>query len=154
MSVDFRLVSASLRELDRLIHEQGFREDLYYRINGMRVVIAPLRERQDIPELIKKLLQQLSPNEPKQLSSEAMRAVAGYRWPGNVRQLQQALKVAAILGADSPCIEIDHFSPDLQQVLRPCISQSAPSTLQAIEWDVIQNTLRQYNGNMSATAKA
>jgi transcriptional regulator of acetoin/glycerol metabolism len=69
--VDFRLVSASLRELDRLIHEQGFREDLYYRINGMRVVIAPLRERQDIPELIKKLLQQLSPNEPKQLSSEA-----------------------------------------------------------------------------------
>ena len=54
--MDFRLVSASLRELDRLIHEQGFREDLYYRINGMRVVIAPLRERQDIPELIKKLL--------------------------------------------------------------------------------------------------
>ncbi|EPN6725223.1 MULTISPECIES: sigma 54-interacting transcriptional regulator [Pseudomonas] len=76
MSVDFRLVSASLRELDRLIHEQGFREDLYYRINGMRVVIAPLRERQDIPELIKKLLQQLSPNEPKQLSSEARRRSA------------------------------------------------------------------------------
>jgi len=163
--IDVRLVSASHRDLESLIEHEGFREDLFYRINGLRIVLPPLRARQDVPQLVERLLAEMSPTvrTPKRLSDRALRAVLDYRWPGNVRQLQQALKVAVILSEDEPVIEIEHFPPDLQRTLRPAQPGTPDSggaaclednrTLQSIEMEAIQQALRRNGGNLSATAK-
>jgi transcriptional regulator of acetoin/glycerol metabolism len=154
ISLDLRLISASLHELDGLIQRGGFREDLYYRINGLRVTLPALRDRRDIAEMVQTLLQRESTSVPKQLSSEALQAVLSYHWPGNVRQLQQALKVAAILSGDASVIEFGDFPPDLRRTLHPGPTGGRNGTLQDLQREAIQRTLKQHQGNMSATAKA
>ncbi|WP_437882775.1 sigma-54-dependent Fis family transcriptional regulator [Pseudomonas sp. LRF_L74] len=154
IALDLRLVSASLHPLEELIGQGGFREDLYYRINGLRVTLPALRERRDVAQLVQTLLRREVPDRPKRLSAEAQQAVLGYHWPGNVRQLQQALKVAAILSGEAVEIELGHFPPDLLQALRPTPASAHGGTLHALEREAIQQALRQHQGNMSATAKA
>jgi transcriptional regulator of acetoin/glycerol metabolism len=154
IALEFRLVSASLRELDALIQTGTFREDLYYRINGLRVVLPALRERENIDQLIVTLLHQQSPEMPKQLSEQALQALIGYHWPGNVRQLQQALKVAVILSADRAVIELDDFPPDLRRQLHPASCPGRSGLLFNMERELIQQELQKHQGNMSATAKS
>ena len=154
VQLNIRLISASHRNLEALMRNNQFREDLYYRINGLRVVLPPLRTRQNISGLISTLLTQLSPNEPKTIATETLSKLLSYQWPGNVRELQQALKVACILSGNAPEIMIDHFSPDLQSKLSDK-SEREPlqhSPLRRQERETIRLSLARNNGNISATA--
>ncbi len=99
IDVDIRVVAATNKSLEREVKEGKFREDLFYRLNVIKIDVPPLRERpEDIPLLITHFLNKYArPNEPpKKVSPEAMERLLGYRWPGNIRQLENAIERAAV----------------------------------------------------------
>jgi transcriptional regulator with GAF, ATPase, and Fis domain len=99
--VDVRIISATNRDLARLVEEGRFREDLLYRINVLEVRLPPLRERrEDVPELVRHFLDLQAREagaEPKTVSDEALALLVGYDWPGNVRQLRNEVRRAVAL---------------------------------------------------------
>ncbi len=100
---DARLIAATNRDLEAMVEEQGFRSDLYYRLNVFPVCISPLRERpEDIPPLVRHFVQQFSRRMNKAIptiSPETMAALVRHPWPGNVRELQNIIERAVILSA-------------------------------------------------------
>jgi DNA-binding NtrC family response regulator len=117
--VDVRLICATHRDLQTLAGEGGFRQDLYYRINVLRLVLPPLRERgKDILYLAEQLLERQLERLQKQkmiLSPRAIQAITTYQWPGNVRELEHAIERAVIL-TDGPEIENEALGIDLELV--------------------------------------
>jgi Nif-specific regulatory protein len=105
VKVDVRLISATHRDLERLIAEGRFREDLYYRLNVFPITMPPLRERpSDIPLLVEHFLQKFSQLNGKVVTSvepRALAALASYPWPGNVRELENVIERAMILVSGS-----------------------------------------------------
>ncbi|GGB78867.1 sigma-54-dependent Fis family transcriptional regulator [Marinobacterium zhoushanense] len=91
--IDLHVITATHRDLKQLIAQGGFREDLYYRISGVRVELPALRERADRSELIEKILQELSES-PVRLSPDVQQILGSYPWPGNIRQLKNVLQFA------------------------------------------------------------
>jgi len=112
--VDVRVIAATSRDLSQLVREDSFREDLYYRLNVMHILVPPLRERQDdIPLLIASFLQRFNRKFGKAiegLDGAAQAALASYAWPGNVRELENAMERAMIL-SDGPLLGLDGFPP-------------------------------------------
>jgi len=112
LRVDVRIVAATNQELEQLVREKGFREDLYYRLNVVPIQLVPLRERsEDIPLLADFFLKKTSAEleiPPKQIDGEAMQFLMGYSWPGNVRELENTIKRAIILSAD-PLLTVADF---------------------------------------------
>ena len=110
-SVDVRLVAATHRNLKQLAAEGRFREDLYYRLNVVELIIPPLRERgSDIIEIAQVLLEKTCQRlhvEPVSFDDDSLAAMLAYRWPGNVRELENAIERAVILA------EGNTISPDL-----------------------------------------
>jgi two-component system NtrC family response regulator len=99
LEVDVRVVTATNRDLEKETREGRFREDLFYRLNVIKIDVPPLRERsEDIPLLITHFLNKYSrPGEPpKRMSPEAMSMLLAYRWPGNVRELENAIERASV----------------------------------------------------------
>ncbi|RTL35429.1 MAG: sigma-54-dependent Fis family transcriptional regulator [Burkholderiales bacterium] len=92
--VDFRLICASHRHLPDDVAAGRFREDLFYRLNGLTLTLPPLRERSDLPALVQKLLQAESPDRALRVDAAVMAAFLSRRWPGNVRQLVHVLRTA------------------------------------------------------------
>ena len=111
--VDVRLLAATHRDLEKMVAEQGFREDLYYRLKVMEVQLPPLRERgDDIERLARHLLQKAAAKLNRsglKLSERALAAIRAHAWPGNVRELANALERAVIL-CDGPAIEPEHLA--------------------------------------------
>jgi DNA-binding NtrC family response regulator len=108
---DFRLVAATNRDLKEEVGAGRFRKDLFYRINGVKVVIPPLRERpEDIPLLVEHFSKQL-PNQ-KRLTPEALRALNQYEWPGNVRELHFAVERASLL-SEHDLIDTADLPPEI-----------------------------------------
>ena len=101
-TVDVRVISATNKDLEKMIGEGGFREDLFYRINIVQLRIPPLRERRkDIKVLAKHFLDKFSAERgirEIQFSSEAMKDILSYDWPGNVRELENAIERAVVMG--------------------------------------------------------
>jgi two-component system response regulator PilR (NtrC family) len=99
--IDVRVISATNRELDKLVGENAFREDLYYRLNVIPVHVPPLRERrEDIGLLANHFLKKYSPAAGKsilRINAQCLEALAGYEWPGNVRQLENTIERAVAL---------------------------------------------------------
>ncbi|MCC6623837.1 MAG: sigma 54-interacting transcriptional regulator, partial [Deltaproteobacteria bacterium] len=125
VSVDVRIVSATHRDLAELITRGAFREDLYYRLNVIRIDVPPLRERpDDIPVLIEHFLARRAagPDAALQLDDQALRACLRFPWPGNVRQLENEITRAALL-AESGVVRLRDLSPELQS---PPASATAP----------------------------
>ncbi|GAB4235397.1 MAG: sigma-54 dependent transcriptional regulator [Methyloligellaceae bacterium] len=112
VKVDFRLISATNQDMIKLVHDGRFREDLYYRLNVFPVWVPPLRERvEDIPDLVNHFITRFSAEEGKRidaLAPEALKMLQSYPWPGNVRQLENAVFRAVVL-ADSPTLTIAEF---------------------------------------------
>ncbi len=110
--VDFRLISATNRDMIALVKEGKFREDLYYRLNVFPIWVPPLRERKaDIPELARHFLTQFAAEEGRRIDGfddAAMQLLQSYSWPGNVRQLENAIFRAVVL-ADGPKLTVDEF---------------------------------------------
>jgi len=117
--VDVRLICATHRDLQLLSHEGEFRQDLYYRINVLRLSLPPLRERgKDILQLAEKLLEQQVEAQrcgPRNLSPKAIQAITTYKWPGNVRELEHAIERAVVL-SDTEEIDNEALGIDLELV--------------------------------------
>jgi transcriptional regulator of acetoin/glycerol metabolism len=107
IKVDFQLISASHRNLLDLVQRGLFREDLYYRLNGIEINLPPLCERADVLPLIQHLLESES-DDPPSISAEARHVLLNYAWPGNIRQLRHVLQMAIALcdGQEIRCVHL------------------------------------------------
>jgi DNA-binding NtrC family response regulator len=154
VSVDVRVVATTNRDLDRECGQRNFRSDLLYRLGGVRLLLPPLRKRpEEIPSLIEHFIARFGPENPVPVTSASPRAVEllrAYSWPGNVRQLRNAIHRGCLL-ARSPRLEPD----DLPPLAEPSALRAAdqPRTLDEIERRVILETLREFGGNKTAAAE-
>jgi DNA-binding NtrC family response regulator len=152
VSTDIRLLCATNRNLDQMVKEGLFREDLLYRINTIHIEVPPLRERSnDILVLTEFFLKKYSYKYNKQgirINQAAMDKLLRYPWPGNVRELQHAIEKAVIL-SDKDILSPDDFFTQNKPGFSPY--NSAP-TLEEMEKQLIQQALDRNNGNFSAAA--
>ena len=157
VALDFSLVCATHRQLREEMQAGRFREDLYYRINGLTLLLPPLRERSDQSALIGRLLGALAPGQALQLAPELVTAFLHFSWPGNLRQLANGLRTAcALLDEGETTIDWQHLPDDLAQDLR---QKSAPADLgldgplRAQSARTMERVLQQCNGNVSEAAR-
>jgi NtrC-family two-component system response regulator AlgB len=112
--VDVRVIAATNRNLDEAMKEGAFREDLYYRLNAVRLKLVPLRERpEDIPMLIQHFLEKFGKGNDVNLSTDAMKALRSYRWNGNVRELEHVIERAVLL-AQNGTIDPSHLPEEVR----------------------------------------
>jgi transcriptional regulator with PAS, ATPase and Fis domain len=114
---DVNLICATHRNLRELMDQRVFRDDLYYRINGISVKLPPLRERTDLVALCQKILRELSPSRPLALHGQLRQAFLHYSWPGNLRQLNNVLKTATVLVENETEITSAHLPDDFLEEL-------------------------------------
>ena len=159
--VDVRLISATNRDIDEMVADRRFREDLYFRIKGVTITIPPLRERRgDIPLLAYYFLRQMSEKYDKPIDTidpEAQNQLTAYHWPGNVRQLRSTVENMVVLSQENKLTV-----RDLPADVRPAGAASTTAggmgdlnglTLEQIEKAAIQNALTNNSGNRELTAK-
>jgi DNA-binding NtrC family response regulator len=152
--VDVRVVCATHRDLEQMVHQGDFREDLMFRINTFEVHIPPLRERvDDIGELAQNLLTRFraaAATHARPLSDEVLEALAGHVWPGNVRELANVIEHAAILCDELP-LQVEHLPRRFDS--RRLRKEAAPKSLRDIEMLAIEESLERHDGNKSAAAE-
>jgi len=189
IKVDVRIVAATNADLLKMVKEGAFREDLYYRLNVIAVQLTPLRERpDDIPPLVQSFLRKFSERDPGSgtrdprpaeltsrgvrtpdprlriptVSQEAMRRLMAHPWPGNVRQLENAIERALALLAGRTQIEVTDLPPDLQppeqDLARPAIDLpeggvDLPAVIAQIEKGLIDRALARTDQNRGAAAR-
>jgi DNA-binding NtrC family response regulator len=145
-----------------MVAEGNFREDLYYRLNVIPIELPPLRDRRDdIPLLSKHFFEKFAPDTPMHLSQGAMRAMMAYAWPGNVRQLENAIERAVALSGGRPEITTADLPPEVQATPQatstpfvefPEEGLDMPTYLAAIERDLIYRALDRTQGNRNKAA--
>ncbi|MBN3723017.1 sigma-54-dependent Fis family transcriptional regulator [Burkholderia sp. Ac-20379] len=161
--VDLRIVCATHRDLRAMIADQRFRDDLYYRINGLAVTLPPLAQRSDLPELVRRVLARLARAEamPPRVSNAVLAAFARCRWPGNLRQMTNVLRTAGMLADNAPEIDLEHLPEDFwldcpdgaaEWATSPAACAAA-TTLDAQQASLIDGTLARHQGNVSAAAR-
>ncbi|MCF6239734.1 MAG: sigma-54 dependent transcriptional regulator [Bacteroidales bacterium] len=152
--VDIRLVSATNRDISKMIEEGSFREDLFYRINTISIEIPPLRERDnDIILLAEYYLHQYVEKYQKKalkISNKAKHKLLNYQWPGNVRELQHCIEKAVIL-AENHILDENSFSLNQQIAVKQ--NNLDNLTLEEMEKNMILVNIDKEKGNMSAVAK-
>jgi formate hydrogenlyase transcriptional activator len=153
--VDVRIVAATHRDLEGMILEKLFRSDLYYRLNVFPIYIPPLRERpEDIPLLVQHFVQQAARQMCKKIDTipaETMEALARYRWPGNIRELENVIERAVIL-SPGPVLRL---SPrDLNSRVPPDQSADRYQTLEEVERNHILRTLKETRWILSGPSGA
>ncbi len=158
IEADVRVIASTKRNLLEKISEGTFREDLYYRLDVLRINIPPLRERlEDIPELAEYLLDRIAKGQPHRIDPEAVEILQRHRWPGNVRELYNTLERALLIGgghitAEMMRHEIRGFEPG-----GPDPESRAGGFQAAVdrtERELLQEALRASGGNKSAAAAA
>jgi two-component system response regulator HydG len=158
IKVDVRLISATNRNLKEMVDEKEFREDLYYRLNGVTIHLPPLRERRDdIPLLTYFFLQRAAEKSGRQvrgLKPETQQLLMGYSWPGNVRQLRNVVDNMVILSNE------EELSPQsLPAEIRPAggapggLDNVGGVSLEQLEREAIRSTLKMTSGNREQAAK-
>lgn len=157
--VDIRLICATNRNLEEMIRNGEFREDLYYRINTMHIQLPPLRERTDeiipLAEIFIKRYAEKYHREVSGISKEAEKALVACRWNGNIRELQNTIEKAVIL-TDGTELQLSDFCLQNQQYA-DVQNQSSPSgeeTLEEVEEKTIRAAMERYNGNLTHVAKS
>jgi len=151
--VDARVIAATNRHLEERVAEGQFREDLFYRLNVVRIEVPPLAEhREDIPYLVGHLIDRLGARAGRRISEvapEAMEKLVAYDYPGNVRELENIVE-RAIIFADSGSIgPSDIDLPD-----RPAVRPPRPATLKSSERQAIVEALARWEGNRTKAAEA
>jgi two-component system, NtrC family, response regulator AtoC len=155
--VDVRVIAATNRDLEEAVREGKFREDLYYRLNVMRIELPPLRERPtDVPVLVRHFIDLFNTEFRKNvrgLSPEAHQALERYTWPGNVRELRNAIERAMLL-ADGDLLEESDFT--MLAARRPVTAGFELPTdgvkLEDLERDLVRQALRRTGGNQTRAA--
>ncbi len=113
--VDVRVIAATNRRLSDSLQEGTFREDLYYRLNAVRITLPPVRERSDdLLLLITHFLKKFSPEKELMISPDSLKLLTRYRWPGNIREIENVMERAVLLAKGS-AIEPGHLPAELQQ---------------------------------------
>jgi DNA-binding NtrC family response regulator len=180
--VDVRVVAATNSDLQKMVADGSFREDLFYRLNIIPIHLPPLRERkEDIPLLVQHFLKKFSVQESApvsvkagtarspehearslSISQQAMRCLMSYPWPGNVRQLENAIERAVALSGGRMQIETSDLTPDIQQASQ---AAAAPDVtlpeggidferyINRIEHDLIRRALEKTGGNKGRASK-
>ncbi len=153
--VDVRVICATHRDLEKMVEDGEFREDLMFRINTFEVSVPPLRARQeDITTLAKHLLRRhRSDGSDEQLfTKEAADELLSHRWPGNVRELANVVEHAAIL-CDSLPIDTEHLPRDFgKRQLRKQLRENEPMSLREIEMQAIERAIERHHGNKPAVS--
>jgi DNA-binding NtrC family response regulator len=164
IEVDVRIVAATHQKLDDLIREKKFREDLFYRLNVVRIEIPPLRQRKaDIPPLVDHFIKRFSTvngKSVKGLDRDALDAVMKYGWPGNVRELENAVESAVVL-ARSETIGVRDLPNQVRggndsgevRAFHDDDSFSLPDRVEAFERNIINRILEEVGGNQSEAAR-
>ena len=158
IKIDVRIVAATNKNLEDLVDEKKFREDLFYRLNVVAIHLPPLRERlEDIPLLANHFLRKYAEENQKsisQISPEALELFSGYRWPGNVRELENVIERSVTLSRHSVILP-----EDLPRRIRAEKKEDASGTLPShlpladLEKMYIQKILQETGGNKKRTAE-
>ncbi|EWY42070.1 Fis family transcriptional regulator [Skermanella stibiiresistens SB22] len=143
IAVDLSVICATHQDLERLVAAGRFREDLYYRLNGLAVTLPPLRDRSDKADLIRTLAV------PARIDGPALSALLACRWPGNIRQLQNVMRVAAAL-SEGGVIRLDDLPAE---VTRPALSAAPPEPLPSGEAGVLLSVLRRHQWCVTRAAE-
>lgn len=151
--VDVRIITATHTDLWKKVQDGSFRADLFYRLQGVHIILPPLRERADRLQLARLLLTGIETElnqGPLSLSTAAEQLIENYPWPGNVRQLTAALREAAFLSED----EFVDTSCFPAYILSTYMQTAAPTgELEKLENDAIVDVLQKTGGNVSQTAR-
>jgi two-component system nitrogen regulation response regulator NtrX len=163
--VNVRVISATSRDLREQINNNLFREDLFHRLSVVPVHVPPLiQRREDIPALVHQIMNQLSVAtgfSPKNIDTNAMSALQGHEWPGNVRQLRNVVERLLIMSADNETITIDMLPSEIisdASVVRPSINNDIMSlplrdAREKFEREYLKVQVSRFNGNISRTAE-
>ncbi|MEO1992209.1 MAG: sigma-54 dependent transcriptional regulator [Pirellulales bacterium] len=162
--VDVRLVCATHRSLEEMVTNEGFREDLLFRINTFEIIVPPLRSRrEDIPELVQHFLRKSRPHIPQKtdvVTQEVLNILNAHHWPGNVRELANVVEHALVLCDEFPLCT-DHLPSRLEtlseisagtQRTEPHHKPTRPESLREMEMRAIVEGLDRNNGNKARTA--
>jgi transcriptional regulator with PAS, ATPase and Fis domain len=166
IKVDVRIIAATNRDLKALVRERRFREDLYYRLNVLPIVLPPLRSRkEDIPLLVEHFLHKYNKRSLKpvqSLSPEEIETLREYDWPGNIRELENLVERAVVMGTQSSLYleelaKIKRMAQHWEEKSREQLPVSAPprvshKSLDALEKDHIIQVLKSTHGNKRQTA--
>ena len=159
VQVDIRLICATNRDLEQMVAEGSFREDLYFRINTIHLSLPPLRERQeDIAPLARMFMESCARKYGKEMdgiAADALHALESFPWKGNIRELQHMVEKAVIL-ADGKVLGARDFFPDARMEAPQGglpLEASREMTLDEMEQEMIRGALRRNDGNLSAVAQ-
>ena len=168
IKVDVRIVAATNADLAKMVKEGTFREDLYYRLNVIQIELPPLRDRrEDIPLLVQHFIDKYAAAStpghggPRVLvSQDAMRRLMSFSWPGNVRQLENAIERGIALLGGRSTVELNDLPPEIQAtpvtfmptVEFPEAGVDLPGMVEQIERDLIARALSRTGGNKAAAA--
>jgi DNA-binding NtrC family response regulator len=163
IDVNVRIVAATNKDLEKLIDENKFRDDLFYRLNNIKIEIPPLRERQeDIMPLAKHYMSQLcsSGSDAKKFTSEAEQALLKYSWPGNVRELQNLINRTYLLCSseiirleDIPLPALKRQDSLLDEFLHLDYKDAKDLVLENFEIEYLKYHLKMNDGNITKTAQ-
>ena len=156
ITVDARLIALTNVDLSDAVNRQSFREDLYYRLNVMQIAVPPLRERsEDLSELARAFVKTYAVKhgrEANEISKEALRLLAEYEFPGNVRELANTIERALIVST-SKQLDVG----DLPESIRAAVSverrRKQPQTLAEVEAEYVQEILTAARGNKTEAAR-
>jgi DNA-binding NtrC family response regulator len=166
VKIDVRVIAATHTDLARMVAEGTFREDLFYRLNVIPVRLPALRERrEDIPLLVQHFLQRLAAESgrgPVTVSQEAMRRLMAYPWPGNVRQLENAIERSLAFSHGRPVIDVADLAPEIQDqpvavdsdtMWFPDDGVDFERYIEAVELSLIKRSLERTRGNKRQAAR-
>jgi two-component system response regulator AtoC len=167
LRADVRLIAATNKNLETLVREGKFRDDLFFRLNVVRITMPPLRERkEDIPLLVRTFVRHFAKANEKSivdLTPEAMNALLSYNWPGNVRELRTAIEHGVVM-ATGPKITLRNLPPAVREAAGATLprgisgakafgEKSSPLDIRETEKRLIMQALAATNGNVTAAAK-
>ncbi len=155
--VRVRIIAVTNIELEQAVRERRFRNDLYFRLNVIRIHVPPLRERRrDIPALCAHFLIRATNGRVEQFPDSVLRRLAEYDWPGNVRELKNIVERITALRKDAQLADPDAFGSLLPQTSRnepACHDETSPKPLREMEKQHILYTLKYHSGNITRSAE-
>jgi len=155
IKANVRIIASTKRNLLDKISEGTFREDLYYRLDVLRVNIPPLRERRDdVPLLTERLLAEISANRPSRVDPQALEVLKRHDWPGNVRELAHTLERAFLVGSGQITAEL--LTAEMSGIAnhRGASAEDFQAAIERTERELLENALRASRGNKTAAAAA
>jgi PAS domain S-box-containing protein len=160
LQLNARIITATHKNLEKEIKEGRFREDLYYRINVINIHLPSLYERRDdIPSLVTHFMEKFKNKFKKEIhyiSPNALKVISHYRWPGNIRELENVIEHAFVV-CNSDAIKVEHLPARLQDIINEMNlsdNNTPANPLENVEKQLIKTTLQKFNGNRSKTAAA